>query len=124
MTAPAFVPFAGVADPEALFTSNAELIRDDKRFYAIWLIDLVSHWARWRHPRCVAPYALGGELCTVARDARERAEHVGWVIESGEHGYRVVDYKPPARIYLVQPGPAVQDEPHVCDGQLTLVEGV
>jgi len=94
---PAPVPFAA-----PVFATAAELPRDDRRFSDYWLVDLVSHWAEWRHPRAVAPNALSGELCTLARDARAKAEHAGWVIESGESGYRVVDFHFPdgARVYL------------------------
>ena len=121
LTAP--IPFAGCLD--AAFTTDAELVRDDKHFYACWLWDLVTHPFEWRHPRCVAPNALSGELCTVARDGRQRAEHVGWIIESGELGYRVVGYDPPDRVYTVKPGSAARSEAEVqVPGQLSLVAEV
>lgn len=79
--------------------------RQDPRFIDHWIIDLVSHWGRWRRPRLVAPLALSGELCTAARDARACAERFGYVIEADRRlGYRVVDFYHPQKVYFVKPG--------------------
>jgi hypothetical protein len=115
------IPFAGV------FTTDTELPREDRTFADLWLVDLVRHWGEWRHPREVAPNALYFELCTAARDARARAEHDGWLVESGEHGYRVVGYRRPEgmRMYRYRPGPrrANQDEEDAeIPGQLCIGE--
>jgi hypothetical protein len=111
----------------ALIT-DTELPREDPDFHNLWLMDLTRNWGRWRHPREVAPNGLYFELCTAARDARAKAEHDGWVIESGPDGYRVVDYHRPEgmRLYRFRPGPRCEHE-HVAavrpgPGQLSLVE--
>jgi hypothetical protein len=73
-------------------------------------------------PHCVAPNALSGELCTLGRDAKHKAERIGFVVESGRSGYRVVDFHHPTRIYSVRPGPTPVDEPREVPGQMTLAE--
>jgi hypothetical protein len=98
--------------------------RWEPRFIDRWIIDLVSHWGEWRHPRLVSPGARSELLCTAARNARHDAERMGYVIDSGPEGYRVVDLYHPQRIYLLKPGAPLREEEAEHPGQLTLAECV
>jgi hypothetical protein len=115
------VPFAGVAPDDLI--SDCENPRWDPRFTDHWLMDLVTHWGKWRRPRKLAPNALSGELCTAARDARVCAERIGFVVEAGPAGYRVVDFHHPERVYMVKPGAPVRESEEPDASQLQLCCG-
>jgi hypothetical protein len=86
--------------------------RHDPGFVDRCLVDLFTHWGRWRRlGRLYAPHVPSFERCCMVREAVEKGRRLGFEIEGDcTKGYRVVSFAHPELLYLTKPGPAAGRE--------------